>query len=469
MAESAAISIDGKCWMGEPMQAILDGNLDKLKILLEGKNVDEVPCVPESFTLLHIAVGSNQMEIVKYLLKMKADPNKVSDIGITPIHLCIMWNYPEMLKLLFKHSENRFVNENGNDLLEIATENKSHECAEILQNYLKESNFNKNSVKCNKITACQDQNQYEIKNRIQNEKLDLDDYDTLSKKFESFQLTSRSSVKKNKSNDRKYIEDNFISENDFEQLSNNEIRQQLLTLGDNPGPIVDSTRKLYIKRLIILKSKHKNNELTEIFAEISLILKDKLNLLHCIYLEKELCHHFEDRNLQTKWKGGIQKSSFIYFLLDSRITRDLPSRSHDLSFWEIFETFIISIFYVGKGKQIRPYKHLIEALNYKNKKNVKLTSKIKQIENIWTSGHGIISLHCFHNIISAEAHTREACILDALGLSNLTNQKRGIYYGIAESWSMEDKKKFGFYLLYRALSIFINEGERQLFEYDLKS
>lgn len=29
MAESAAISIDGKCWMGEPMQAILDGNLEE--------------------------------------------------------------------------------------------------------------------------------------------------------------------------------------------------------------------------------------------------------------------------------------------------------------------------------------------------------------------------------------------------------------------------------------------------------
>lgn len=41
--------------------------------------------------------------------------------------------------------------------------------------------------------------------------------------------------------------------------------------------------------------------------------------------------------------------------------------------------------------------------------------KINHILEIWESGFGVISLHCFENSIPVEAYTREACIIEAVG------------------------------------------------------
>lgn len=40
---------------------------------------------------------------------------------------------------------------------------------------------------------------------------------------------------------------------------------------------------------------------------------------------------------------------------------------------------------------------------------------MRQILDIWASGHGVVSLHCFQHVIAVEAYTREACLVDALG------------------------------------------------------
>ena len=59
------------------------------------------------------------------------------------------------------------------------------------------------------------------------------------------------------------------------------------------------------------------------------------------------------------------------------------------------------------------------------------------------------------------------CYLDAIELQNLKNERHGDYYGIAATWTSHQKKMFGTYLLFRAMSIFIHEGERQLRPGDL--
>lgn len=41
--------------------------------------------------------------------------------------------------------------------------------------------------------------------------------------------------------------------------------------------------------------------------------------------------------------------------------------------------------------------------------------KVRQILDIWASGHGVVSLHCFQHVVAVEAYTREACLVDALG------------------------------------------------------
>ncbi|MEQ2314871.1 Ankyrin repeat and LEM domain-containing protein 1 [Ameca splendens] len=186
--------------------------------------------------------------------------------------------------------------------------------------------------------------------------------------------------------------------------------------------------------------------------------------------EQALSQQFDQPDQNRKWREGIIKSSFNYLLLDPRVTKNLPFRSHTMTPQECFQTFIHAIFYVGKGKRSRPYSHLYEALEYYRgeKTAKKLCPKVQQILQVWTAGQGVISLHCFQNVIPVEAYTREACLVEAIGLKMLTNQKRGDFYGVVSNWEMKRKRELGIHLLYRALQIFLAEGERQLRPADIR-
>lgn len=94
--------------------------------------------------------------------------------------------------------------------------------------------------------------------------------------------------------------------------------------------------------------------------------------------------------------------------------------------------------------------------------------KLDRIIEIWRANKGVICLPVFHNITPVEAYTREASIIDCLGVENLTNNKRGDYYGIAKSWTMRDRKRLGVLLLYKAMQVFMVEGESQLRPNDIK-
>lgn len=41
--------------------------------------------------------------------------------------------------------------------------------------------------------------------------------------------------------------------------------------------------------------------------------------------------------------------------------------------------------------------------------------KVRRILEIWASGHGVVSVHCFQSTVPAEAYTREGCLVEALG------------------------------------------------------
>lgn len=185
-------------------------------------------------------------------------------------------------------------------------------------------------------------------------------------------------------------------------------------------------------------------------------------------LEEAVAKQFCNPDPSRKWREGINKSSFTYLLLDPRLTNNLPGRAESLKPKERWEIFLSSVFYVGKGKRSRPYSHLYEAVNLWNKGQISSTSKkIQSIMDIWRSNSGVICLHIFQNIIPVEAYTREAAMISALKIENLTNVKSGDFYGIAASWPQKQKKMFGVYLLYKAMMIFLNEGERQLCPSDI--
>ncbi|KAK4289737.1 hypothetical protein Pmani_037314 [Petrolisthes manimaculis] len=108
-----------------------------------------------------------------------------------------------------------------------------------------------------------------------------------------------------------------------------------------------------------------------------------------VRLERDMCAPFTHPDPGRVWRGGTVKSSFNYLLLDPRISMDLPLRC------------------------------------------VVCGDKESLVRAIWSAGYGVVSLHVFHNTIPVEAYTREAAIIESIGVDNLTNSNHGTYYGPA--------------------------------------
>ncbi|VDP09002.1 unnamed protein product [Soboliphyme baturini] len=87
-------------------------------------------------------------------------------------------------------------------------------------------------------------------------------------------------------------------------------------------------------------------------------------------------------------------------------------------------------------------------------------AKHKKILELWRKDIGVIALDVFHNIIAVEAYTREAAMIDAIGLRNLENMIRGDYYGLPTTWSQARCRRLGAYLLKMASAVFLAEGEK---------
>lgn len=256
------------------------------------------------------------------------------------------------------------------------------------------------------------------------------------------------------------------------------LRTELTSLGFVPGPITFTTKKLYLKKLYRLK-KYPAIQATDLNINkktFSVELEKTRNnydyfkdLTFYKSLEEALVHEFSIPDLTRKWREGVNKSSFTYLLLDPRMTENLPYRCENLEPKDIWDIFLSAIFYIGKGKKTRPYSHLYDAValwktgsfNTENK-------KLKHILNIWKAGGGVICLHVFHNVIPVEAYTREAAMIAAMKLENLTNIKSGEFYGIAATWPQRNKKSLGVYLLYKAMKILLQDGERQIYPRDIE-
>ncbi|CAD0203047.1 unnamed protein product [Chrysodeixis includens] len=268
------------------------------------------------------------------------------------------------------------------------------------------------------------------------------------------------------------------------KYDDNTLRTELVRLGFTPGPIQDTTRNLYLKKLQALKKGPKdvdalsdnlqglniNNKPKKTYSieiEKSLRTGDWMNdLTLYMELERKARENFTDSN--KKWREGTAKTSFTYLLLDPRMTDNLPVKAGKQDKHISWTTFVNSIFYVGKGKRSRPYSHLYQALTlWKKDFKTSKDKKVQHILDIWSDKVGVVCLHIFQNVIPAEAYTYEAAMIDALGLTSLKNLKVGNYYGVVASWPLKERRMLGQYLLYKAMLIFLSEGERQLRPDDL--
>ncbi|XP_060537611.1 ankyrin repeat and LEM domain-containing protein 1 [Pantherophis guttatus] len=254
-----------------------------------------------------------------------------------------------------------------------------------------------------------------------------------------------------------------------EYLTDEALARKLRELGADPGPVTPLTRKLYVQLLERL-SRDPETPARKGSAAYSPELASALDTYRIPTSkadEMALAAEFDRPDKSRRWRGGLLKSSFNYLLLDPRVTQNLPARCQLLSPDETFRTFVRAIFYVGKGTRGRPYRHLYEALtHYREGQGTpacpQVSSKVQHILEIWAGGQGVVSMHCFQNVVPVEAYTREACMVDAIGLKMLTNQKKGNYYGLVVGWPMKRRRSLGVFLLHRALRIFLAEGERQL-------
>ncbi|NXL84946.1 ANKL1 protein, partial [Alectura lathami] len=246
-------------------------------------------------------------------------------------------------------------------------------------------------------------------------------------------------------------------------LSDESLLRRLRALGHDPGPITELTRRVYLRRL---------EELSRSPAGHSPELAEALRTGHipdCTEDELALARQFDCPDRRQRWREGLLKTSFNYLLLDPRTTQDLPLRCHRLTPAECFRTFVEAIFYVGKGTRARPYCHLTEALTQYRMGTKKGCPKVRRILEIWASGQGVVSVHCFQGSVPAEAYTREGCLVEALGLRAITNQRKGNCYGVAASWPPARRRRLGVHMLHRALRIFLAEGERQLRPADIQA
>lgn len=202
---------------------------------------------------------------------------------------------------------------------------------------------------------------------------------------------------------------------------------------------------------------------TKFSPELNSTLQSEHNLANI----KKLCK-FVDRHSQWFSKHDQSKQIFFnYLLLDPRITNGLRKRAHSMHVIDVWLTFLRAIFYVGKGKSFRPYVHLQQAHKLlqqsTNSPVLAKNPKLALIVHLWRQRRGVILLRGFRKISSNDALTREAAMIDALGMSNLTNRRIGVYFGLARSkYTKEQRIKMGIALLHMMLSVFLRKDEYEL-------
>ena len=76
------------------------GNLDSVKEKIESDGFDPKATNEDGVTALHFAVGSDSLEVVKYLVEQGADPSAKNNDGWTILHYAAESGSLEMVQYL---------------------------------------------------------------------------------------------------------------------------------------------------------------------------------------------------------------------------------------------------------------------------------------------------------------------------------------------------------------------------------
>ena len=195
----------------------------------------------------------------------------------------------------------------------------------------------------------------------------------------------------------------------------------------------------------------------------------------------------EVTNLHIEYELGL-KTSYTYLLLDPEISNNLPRRQNAIPLQEAWRTFIDSVFYVGKGsRSSRPFEHFYRAKEiyeeqnqdpnapgtsriintYNNRYYRNIEPKIEHIISLWSKGRGPVIIRFSQDVMRHEALTREAIIIQTIGLENLIQEKAEQGYGPASQWEDSRIQRLGCYLLYLGFQVYLAEGEKEVLHVDL--
>ena len=441
--------------------------------------------------LLHIACGIESIyrdQVVKYLVSLESlninQPSGPGNDYFTGLHITACYGFASTLQILLEHKANPYLCDiNCNNAWDLASAFDHFPCIFVLENFLNHQSFSDTSSSKSIESILNDTVIYSTSNSILestkssialNKSSDAKVYFDPAFNLTFLEYTSEPSERKITLCDKNYSSSTPTKDEDqdFENLSNMEIRERLIALGESPGPIIDSTRPVYIHKLKINRkalfspSPQKSSK-TLPFPKYSIHLNNiclgTFDFHAAKRLEKKFIEFYETET--------NPKNYFTYLLLDPRETQNLTSESGQSKNKSLshFMRFLKSIFYIGKGQGNRPYMHLYEAaLNMDRKQTHSKNSKIEKILEIWNSGYGVISLHCFHSITSNEAFTRECIMIDTIGVDNLTNIKIGKNNIKSLLWTDHKKLTFGAYLLYKAYNMLLINGERQVRKADIQ-
>ena len=131
----------------------------------------------------------------------------------------------------------------------------------------------------------------------------------------------------------------------------------------------------------------------------------------------------------------------LYELIDSFDINGLSMRSITIGDLYKFKEILL---YIGKGKNDRRHKHLLEGKSCLDGdlKLGKISSKLTKITEIWKRGEGIVVLQLFSDSDHYLSLCRENSMIEAAG-SKLTNLRSGSIYGLMKSkWTTHEVKNF---------------------------
>ncbi|KIH47580.1 LEM domain protein [Ancylostoma duodenale] len=194
------------------------------------------------------------------------------------------------------------------------------------------------------------------------------------------------------------------------RLNDAQLRAELKKVGIVAGPMCARTRGMYEKKLLTMRREVADTKGVRYSRQLELAMMGMLSSEAGKILDDKIREEFQ--------LAGV--TAFCYLLLDPRkITEDVESLD--------LKKFVPAVFYVGKGTKARPLAHLIEAKKERDAKSPKVISnvKLKRIDSIWEAGNGVLCLQINHSVSDDEAFVREAALIEAIRLENLTNLKVG--------------------------------------------